>query len=476
MMMKNTNTGLLVICMLFLSIQKINSQKQLPNIVFILCDDLGYGDLGCYGNELNRTPAIDQLAAEGVLFTDFYAASGLCTPSRAALMTGSYPIRIGMDMNFRGECVCFPVDEMGLNPKEVTIAELLKQKDYKTALIGKWHLGDQKEFLPTRQGFDYFYGIPYSNDTGPGSDIRAHRKIYEHPEIPLLRNETVIEAPVVQETITKRYTKETIKFIEANKDGPFFVMLSHTMPHGPLFASPQFKGKSKNGILGDVIEEIDWSTKQVLETLDRLNIRENTIVVFTSDNGAPARPVERSNAPLKGYKGTVFEGGMRVPMIVNWPGKIAEGKTCHELATMMDFYPTFANLTDCELPNVVIDGHDIWNLFTEPEKEKTPYSFFAYYQLDQLQAIRTPDWKLYLQNDFHKNMWNLKTKKVNLKLFNIKNDISEETELSIKYPDTVQKMQVFEKIAIRLIGNENLKGSECRPAGYVAKPIPLLIN
>ncbi len=472
--MKTIFCNLFIFSILVLCLNKGFAQEKPPNIVFILCDDLGYGDLGCYGNELNRTPTIDKLAEEGVLFTDFYAASGLCTPSRAALMTGSYPIRIGMDMNFRGECVCFPVDEMGLNPKEVTIAELLKQKDYKTALIGKWHLGDQPAFLPTKQGFDYFYGIPYSNDTGPGSDIRAHRKIYEHPEIPLLRNETVIEAPVVQETITKRYTEETIKFIEENKDEPFFVMLSHTMPHSPLFASEQFKGKSKNGILGDVIEEIDWSTKQVLETLDRLNLRENTIVVFTSDNGAPGRPVERSNAPLKGYKGTVFEGGMRVPMIVNWPGKIAEGKKSMELATMMDFYPTFANLTNCELPNVVIDGQDIWNLFTEPETAKSPHSFFAYYQLDQLQAIRTPEWKLYLQNDFHKNMWNLKTKKVNMKLYNLANDITEENELSVKYPDTVQKLEVFKKIAIRQIGNENIKGSEYRPSGYVAKPVPLL--
>ncbi len=225
---------------------------------------------------------------------------------------------------------------------------------------------------------------------------------------------------------------------------------------------------------GDVIEEIDWSTKQVLETLDRLNLRENTIVVFTSDNGAPGRPVERSNAPLKGYKGTVFEGGMRVPMIVNWPGKIAEGKQCKELATMMDFYPTIANLVDCELPNVVIDGQDIWPLFTDPEKAKTPHAFFAYYQLDQLQAIRTSDWKLYLQNDFHKNMWNLKTKKVGMKLFNIKNDVSEENELSVTYPDTVKKIEVFKKMAKSYIGDEDLVAPNSRSAGYVAKPVPLL--
>ena len=473
MKLKNVLPSLLVLCLSFVTVQKGYSGEKLPNIVFILCDDLGYGDLGCYGSQLNRTPAIDQLADKGVMFTDFYAASGLCTPSRAAFMTGCYPIRIGMDMNFRGECVCFPVDEMGLNPKEETIAELLKQKNYKTALIGKWHLGDQKEFLPTRQGFDYFFGIPYSNDTGPGSTIRKQRKIYEHPEIPLLRNETVIESPVQQETITKRYTYETIRFIEEHKEGPFFVMLSHTMPHSPLFASPEFRGKSKNGLLGDVIEEIDWSVQKLLETLERLNLKDNTVVVFTSDNGAPPKPDERSNAPLKGYKGTVEEGGMRVPMIVSWPGKIPEGKKCRQLATMMDFYPTFGKLTGCKLPDVIIDGQDIWNLFTNPGKAITPHAFFAYYQLDQLQAVRTPDWKIYLPLSNQKNMWNLETKEVDLRLFNLATDISEENELSSLQPDTVNKMKVFEKIAKNWIGNENGVTPGSRPAGYVAKPVPL---
>ncbi len=452
----------------------LTAQSQQPNIVFILCDDLGYGDLGCYGSQLNRTPAIDQLAEHGVMFTDFYAASGLCTPSRAAFLTGTYPIRIGMDMNFRGECVCFPVDEMGLNPREVTMAELLKQQAYKTALIGKWHLGDQKEFLPTRQGFDYFFGIPYSNDTGPGSDIRKHRKLYEHPEIPLLRNETVIEAPVNQETITKRYTQETIRYIEENKEGPFFVLLAHTMPHSPLYASPEFRGKSKNGLLGDVIEEIDWSVKEVLETLDRLDLRDNTIVVFTSDNGAPPAPAERSNEPLQGYKGTVNEGGMRVPMIISWPGHIPEGKVCTQLATLMDFYPTFGNLTGCDLPKVHIDGQNIWNLFTDPENALSPHAFFAYYQLDQLQAVRTPDWKIYLELSEQKNMWNLETSKAELRLFKLASDISEENELSSVHPDTLKKMEIFVKIARKRIGDEHLVVPDLRPAGYVARPVPLI--
>jgi len=377
-------------------------------------------------------------------------------------------------MNFRGECVCFPVDEMGLNPKETTLAEILKQNEYKTALIGKWHLGDQKEFLPTRQGFNYFFGIPYSNDTGPGSAIRKHRKLYGHPEIPLLRNETVIEAPVNQETITKRYTHETIRYIEENKEGPFFVLLAHTMPHSPLFASPEFRGKSKNGLLGDVIEEIDWSVKEVLETLDRLNLRNNTIVVFTSDNGAPPSPTERSNAPLKGYKGTVNEGGMRVPMIVSWPGTIPAGKKCGQLATLMDFYPTFGSLTGCDLPKVVIDGQNIWNLFFDPENSISPHQFFAYYQLDQLQAVRTADWKIYLPLDNQKNMWNLETREVDLRLFNLAIDISEENELSSIHPDTINKLNVFVEIARNRIGDENRIIPGSRPAGYVAKPVPLL--
>ena len=422
-----TKIKILLIASLFVFIATTAvSKENLPNIVFLFCDDLGYGDLACYGSNKNRTPEIDKLAKNGVLFTDFYAASGLCTPSRAALMTGSYPIRIGMDMNFRGECVCFPVDEMGLNPKEITIAELMKQKDYKTALIGKWHLGDQNEFLPTKQGFDYFFGVPYSNDTPKDFNWKMHHTVYELPEIPLLRNEKVIEAPVVQETITERYTNETIKFIKENRDEPFFVLLSHMMPHAPLNPGDAFKGISANGLLGDVVEEIDWSLGEIMKTLKELEILENTIVVFTSDNGAPHNPSERSNLPLSGYKGTCDEGGVRVPMIISWPGKFPQGKECHELATIMDFYQTFGNLIGAEIPqDRIIDGHDISELIYNPESAKSPYPYFAYYVLDQLQAIRVGNWKLHLELDGKKSFSTTKTPPANLRLYDLSKDVAE---------------------------------------------------
>lgn len=464
-----------VIIALLLIITNIGfSQKKLPNIVFVLCDDLGYGDLGCYGNKLNRTPEIDKLAQRGVRFTDFYAASGLCTPSRAAFMTGCYPIRIGMEMNFRGECVCFPVDEMGLNPKEITIAELLKQKNYKTALIGKWHLGDQKEFLPTKQGFDYYYGVPYSNDTPPDFNWEMHHRIYRMPEIPLVRNESVIEAPFVQETITERYTNETIKFIKQNKDNPFFVELAHTMPHSPLNPGARFKGKSKNGLLGDAVEEIDWSLGKIITVLRDLNILENTIVVFTSDNGAPGNPPERSNKPLSGLKGTCMEGGMRVPMIISWPGKIPAGKECRSLATMMDFYKTFGNLAGATIPtDRIIDGFDISQLIFNPENAKSPYPYFAYYVLDQLQAIRVDNWKLHLPLENKKSFSSPKTPPAELRLFNLKNDISEQNNIASSNTEVVERLKIFAKIAENWIGNEKYLTPNSRPAGYVPNPVPL---
>ncbi|MCM5664342.1 sulfatase family protein [Galbibacter mesophilus] len=454
----------------------LQKDESIPNVVLILCDDLGYGDLGVYGNKLNKTPAIDKLAKEGIMFTDFYSASSLCTPARAALLTGTYPLRNGMAKNFRGECVIFPVDEMGLHPNEITIPEMLKQKDYKTALIGKWHLGDQKEFLPTRHGFDYFYGLPYSNDTPPGYKYRKEKKLYEHPEIPLLKNEEVIESPVVQETLTKRYTEESVKFIKDNRDKAFFLMLSHTMPHGPLHASKRFQGKSKNGLFGDVVEEIDWSTGEIIQTLEDLGLRENTIVIFTSDNGAPNKPANRSNFPLSGYKGTVAEGGMRVPMIFSWPGHFPKGKKCNELTTMIDIYPTLASITGCDMPSsMVIDGKDIQYLLHNPEKELTSSPYFAYYLLDQLQAIRAGKWKLYLPLKQKKDMWNRNFKEAHLELYNLEEDISETKNVASEYKEVVSKLSVYATIARNWIGDEGYVTPNSRPAGYVPNPQPLKI-
>ena len=247
-MLKNSVKYLVILAVAGIALQNCISQETSPNFIIIFTDDMGYGDPACFGNEINKTPNIDQLAEEGIMFTDFYAGASLCTPSRAGLLTGTYPVRNNMAVNYRGECVCFPVDEKGLNPDEVTIAELLKQKDYATALIGKWHLGDQPEFLPTRQGFDYYYGVPYSNDTDAGRfKWRGNRQFYDQPDIPLMRNEQVIEQPVVQNTLTQRYTGEATAFIRKHKNNPFFLYYAHTMPHYPISASDGFLGKSENG-------------------------------------------------------------------------------------------------------------------------------------------------------------------------------------------------------------------------------------
>ncbi|HYW78086.1 MAG TPA: sulfatase, partial [Thermoguttaceae bacterium] len=295
-----------------------NSGVRPPNFIIIFCDDLGYADVGCFGSKNIRTPNVDRMAAEGMRFTDFYCTSGVCSPSRSSLMTGCYPRRVNLHQNHNDLCVLFPADRKGLNPNEITIAEVLKQADYATMCIGKWHLGDQRQFLPTRQGFDTYFGIPYSNDMG--------RK---NIPLPLLRDETVIEAPAVQEKLTGRYTEEAIRFIEKNEDRPFFIYLPHTFPHVPLFASERFRGKSAAGKYGDAVEELDFSTGEILAALKRLKIDEQTLVIFTSDNGGASG----SNAPLRGRKGGTDEGSLRVPFIVRWPGHVPPGTTCREITS-----------------------------------------------------------------------------------------------------------------------------------------------
>ncbi len=461
------------------SIAQEVKNDELPNFVIILTDDLGYGDLGCYGNELNKTPNIDKLASEGVRFTDFYAAASLCTPARAALLTGCYPIRVGMARTYKNECVCFPVDETGLNPEEITIAELLKVKHYATGLIGKWHLGDQPVFLPTRQGFDYYYGIPYSNDTGKGRfKWRAGTQLYDQPEIPLMRNEEVIEAPVVQETLTKRYTREAVEFIKRSAGRPFFLYLSHTMPHYPISVSEQFRGTSGNGIFGDVIAELDWSVGEIIETLEEQGLRENTLVIFTSDNGAPYnKGYNTTNAPLSGYKGTVREGGCRVPMIANWQGRIAVGKECNALLSVMDLLPTIAFLAGTELPDDrVIDGKNIFSLLMNTGETESPHAWYAYYGTDQLKAVRTAEWKLYLPLEHNYGMWGKDYGPQAAQLYHLPTDIKEKNNLTAEYPDKLTELKAIAEMIRNWIGDHDKTPLINRPAGFIEKPEPLLLQ
>ena len=477
-MFKNAFPVFLIFCLSVLTIRQGYSKGNRPNFIIIFTDDMGYGDPTCFGNKLNNTPNIDRLAKEGVKFTDFYAGASLCTPSRAALLTGTYPVRNSMATNYRGECVCFPVDEKGLNPSEITIAELLKQKDYKTALIGKWHLGDQPEFLPTRQGFDYYYGIPYSNDTDEGRfKWRGSNQTYDQPPIPLMRNETVIEQPVVQNSLTQRYTVEATKFIRENSKNPFFLYYAHSMPHHPISASDEYLGRSKNGLYGDVIEEIDWSVGEITKTLKDLNILENTMIIFTSDNGAPRTYKEASNGDLSGFKGSDMEGGARVPMIVSWKGTFPEGKTTNGISSVMDFLPTIAQIANIELPqDRIIDGKSLLGLLSNPDEAESPHAYFAYYLMDQLKAIRVGDWKLHLPLDGYIDMWAKDLGPRKAKLYNLKDDVGEKVDLAEQYPEKVAEMLTMARVAAQWIGDRDKPTLNTRPAGFVEKPVPLLMK
>jgi len=402
------------------------------------------------------------------MFTSFYVTSSVCTPSRASLMTGCYPKRVDMHQDSHGKCVLFPVENKGLNPNEITIAEILKQQGYATCCIGKWHLGDQPPFLPTRHGFDYYFGIPYSNDMGT-------RKGTSNPPLPLMQNEKVIEAPVLQDTLTKRYTEEAIKFIKKNKDRPFFLYLPHTMVHNPLNPGSRFRGRSANGLYGDALEEIDFYTGRILNTLKNLDLDRKTLVIFTSDNGA-SDSYGGSNAPLRGHKGTTFEGGMREPCIMWWPGKIPTGKTCHQIATSMDLLPTFARLAGTQPPtDRIIDGKNIWPLISGQPNAGSPHEAFYYYQIDQLQAVRSGKWKLHLPLKPKKRHWGKPITEAPLALYDLENDIAEKNNLAQHHPNVVKRLLALAEKARSDLGDLDRKGENIRPAGWVQNPKPLLL-
>lgn len=460
----------LILFLFLLSGASIAKEQGQPNLVVIFCDDLGYGDLGCYGSEKNRTPNVDQLARTGIKFTDFYSSSPVCTPSRSSLMTGCYARRVGMHEDYTGHWVLIPRSRRGINPEELTVAEALQSVGYATACIGKWHLGDQPEHLPTQHGFDFYFGIPYSND------MQSKRR--GDPPLPLVEQAAVIEAPVDQSTLTKRYTEAAIAFITENKTKPFFVYLPHTFPHLPLFASPDFLGKSANGRYGDSVEEIDWSTGQILASLDRLGIADNTLVIFTSDNGSNGRN-GGSNQPLSGAKGSTMEGGMRVPMLAKWPGQIKPGSVCNELATTMDLLPTFCKLAGAKMPKQKIDGFDITNLLLGSDGAKSEYESFLYYRRRQLQAIRMGDWKYHLPLEaIHPNWTTPKTEGPgrSAKLVNLKDDPAELNDVSKANPDVVATMQAIARKTIEELGDDSNQGTEQRPALTLETSRPMVLS
>ena len=436
-----------------------------PNFIVIFADDQGYQDLGCFGSPKIRTPNIDRMAAEGMRFTDFYVAAPICTPSRAALLTGCYPQRVGLPN------VLFPNAEVGISRDEVTIAELLRERGYATACVGKWHLGHHPQFLPTNHGFDTYFGLPYSNDMSPLPEHRGNgRPNPKFPLLPLIRNLDTVELNPDQAQLTRRYTEEAIRFIEASKDRPFFLYL----PHIPLYASERFRGKSPRGLYGDVIEEIDWSVGEILKTLDRLGLDERTLVLYTSDNGPwlGFKELGGSALPLRGGKFTAFEGGMREPCVVRWPNRIPAGAVCKELATTMDLLPTFARLAGTNAPtDRIIDGEDIWPLLAGEPEARTPHEKFLYYRQRELHAVRSGKWKLHVPWG-KKRQPDRESPEGKVTLYNLDADISETTDIADKHPKVVKRLLSYIDEARADLGDSLAKreGKNVRPAGQISKP------
>jgi len=427
---------------------------QNPNIVLINCDDLGYGDLGCYASRLNRTPALDRMAAGGMRLTDFYMASPVCSPSRGGMLTGCYPPRIGFG-DFEGEWVLFPGQGVGLNPNETTIATLLQEKGYRTKIVGKWHCGDQPEFLPTRHGFEEYYGLPYSNDMGR----QAMRT--ESPPLPLLHNETVIQQQPDQRSLTERYVEQCTGFIHNHREEPFFLYLAHMHVHLPLYAPERFMEQSRNGDYGACVECVDWATNCILYQLEQDGLTDNTLVIFTSDNGSRGDH-GGSNLPLRGSKGTTWEGGQRVPCILYWPGSISAGTVCGHILSSMDFLPTFAKLCGAvPRPGVPIDGIDFSALLTNPDAPPVREVFF-YYRMNDLEAVRERDWKLHISKA---------GEKVQL-LYHLREDIGEENNLYGQYPDIVRRLEALLEQFREDLGDAitGVPGKGRRPIGRVPNP------
>jgi arylsulfatase A-like enzyme len=372
-------------------------KPQTPNIILIFMDDLGYGDLSCYGATQYKTPNLDKMASQGVRFTSFLSAQAVCSASRAGIMTGCYPNRVGISG------ALMPDAKIGLNPNEETIAEVLKKRNYKTAAIGKWHLGYQPEFLPMQQGFDEYLGLPYSNDMWPvnfdGKPAAENSNKARYPILSLIEdNDKIREIRTLddQSELTTLYTERAVRFIDANKKNPFFIYLAHSMTHIPLAVSANFKGKSEQGLFGDVMMEIDWSVGEIMKALDKNGLAKNTLIIFTSDNGPWLNFGNHagSNGGLREGKGASFEGGQREPCIMKWPGRIPEGTICNKLASTIDILPTLAAITNSPLPEKKIDGVNILPLLLGDENANPRQSFLYYYRKNSLEAVRKGDWKL----------------------------------------------------------------------------------
>jgi arylsulfatase A len=445
-------------------------RNDTPNVVLIFTDDQGYGDVGCYGAKGFKTPHLDRMAGEGIRFTDFYVAQAVCSASRTALVTGCYPNRVGI-LGALG-----PASNHGIHENEMLLGEVFKQRGYATAIFGKWHLGHQEKFLPTNHGFDEYYGLPYSNDMWP-----EHPTAKNFPDLPLFEGPKIIDAKVTaadQKNLTSSYTEHALEFIERNKDRPFFVYLPHSLPHVPLFCLDESEGKSAQGRYGDVIQEIDAGIGRILAKIKDLRLDERTLVIFTCDNGPWLSYGNHAGSagPLREGKGTSWEGGVRVPCIMRWPGKIPAGKVQSEVAATIDILPTMAKLIGAELPQHKIDGRDIGPLMAGEEGAASPHEAYYFYWNNELQAIRSGQWKLHFPHSYRAltgkpgrdgNPSGYSDEKCGLELYDLQNDIGERRNVADENPHVVTKLQKLAEAARDDLGDSLQKrpGKNARPVG-----------
>jgi len=474
--MKSTSyTLLLALIFIGCTPPKNKPEKTQPNIVIILTVDQGFQDIGPNGAVGFETPHIDQLASEGVVLDNYYAPQAVCSASRAGLLTGCYPNRIGINN------ALMPYADKGLNPSEVTLAELLKEKGYATGIFGKWHLGDAQDALPLQHGFDEYYGIPFSNDMWPNHPGQG--KYFNFDPLPLYNKNEVIATLDDQTELTTQLTEKSVAFIEKNKDQPFFLYVPHPQPHVPLFVSDKFKGKSKRGLYGDVIMEIDWSVGQIMKALKDNGLEENTIVIFTSDNGPWLSYGNHAGSalPFREGKGTAWEGGQREPFVIKYPKEIPAGKITHTPVMGIDILPTIAAQVNASLPDHPIDGKNVWDIFTLKSDKSPQEAYYYYYKVNELHAVRSGDWKLNLPRRY-RSMVGMTPGKDGIpgdymyidmehsELYNLAQDPSETTDVYDQYPEVAERLnRLADQMRAKL--GDNLKGmsfgSESRePAHY----------
>ncbi len=469
-----------VICAMMVGSRAIVQADTPPNIVVIYIDDMGYADIGPFGGDPKLTPNLNQLAKEGRRFTAFYVSQAVCSASRTSLLTGCYNVRIGI-LGALG-----PKSETGIHSDEMTLAELCKQKNYATACFGKWHLGHHRPFLPLQNGFDEYFGLPYSNDMWPYHPEVMHLPIEQRlknwPHLPLIDGNDIIVAEVTekeQTQLTTQYTERAVSFIDRKAGQPFFLYVPHSMVHVPLFVSDKFKGKSGAGLFGDVVMEVDWSVGQIMEALRRNKIADNTLVIFTSDNGPWLSYGDHAGSakPLREGKGTMFDGGCRVPCIMSWPGKIPADSHCDEPAMTIDILPTVAQLIGGTLPAHPIDGRSIWPLMSGESSATSPHEAYYFYWGNELQAVRSGRWKLHFPHSYRTlkeplgGTGGVPVKygeaRVELSLFDLNSDPGEKTNLAVEHPEVVQRLTELANIARADLGDRPTKGVGVRAVGRI---------